>query len=42
MVDYVFDGIFDVLTQFISLRLPMNSQNTELMRRILKLCLMSA
>ena len=42
MVDYIFEGVMSCLAQFISLRLPMTATHHELMRRILKLCLMAA
>ena len=42
MLEYVFEGIFSCLIQFITLRLPMSPKQSELLRRILKLCLMSA
>ena len=42
MVDYIFEGVFSCLAQFISLRLPMTTANHDLVRRVLKLCMMSA
>ena len=40
MPDYVFEGIFPCLVQFFNLRLPMQADQKERMRRLLKLCLM--
>lgn len=40
MQEYIFEGVFPSLTAFISLRLHMSKQRTELMRKLLKLCFM--
>ena len=40
MQEYVFEGIFPCLNQFFSLRLPMKEEQKELVRRLLKICLM--
>ena len=42
MTDYIFDGVFNCLAEFFEINLPMNPAQTNLMRRILKLSLMSA
>ena len=40
MQEYVFEGIFSCLNQFFNLRLPIKSEQKEIVRRMLKLCLM--
>lgn len=40
MQEYVFEGIFPCLKEFFNLRLPMKADQKELVRRVLKLCMM--
>ena len=40
MQEYIFEGVFVCLSQFLSLRIPMNGSQRELIRKLLKLCLM--